>query len=290
MARTGLRMMPTFPSSPLRFRTAGFPQYGSKAGISDGAFPEAPDQRVSWFASALRVARGQKDAHGQCRGLRLGTPPPFERLTSLCPRGPRSGPGCSVPIHRHLSAPSAPLAGTSRLPSSAGYTRRLRCALRPRRPTSGSVLSLIVPCRHVALVCPRAVRRVLAPSCCSLRDSSSSTLSLDSTLPNPPRSVSRGLTVSGLPGSPTCYDLPTCSPSFDGSDRTFRWVDFPLSFKPPGRGPASSQADEGFYFRAFNESVALPVVGYDYGGIWAPPPAGLSPAGTSVSIAAQREG
>jgi len=31
--------MPTFPSSPLRFRTAGFPQYGSKAGLSDGAFP-----------------------------------------------------------------------------------------------------------------------------------------------------------------------------------------------------------------------------------------------------------
>ena len=28
MARTGLRMMPTFPSSPLRFRTAGFPRYG----------------------------------------------------------------------------------------------------------------------------------------------------------------------------------------------------------------------------------------------------------------------
>ena len=27
-ARTGLRMMPTFPQSPLTFRTAGFPQYG----------------------------------------------------------------------------------------------------------------------------------------------------------------------------------------------------------------------------------------------------------------------
>jgi hypothetical protein len=39
MARTGLRMMPTFPSSPLRCRTAGFPQYGSKAGLSGGAFP-----------------------------------------------------------------------------------------------------------------------------------------------------------------------------------------------------------------------------------------------------------
>ena len=39
MARTGFRMMPTFPSSPLRFRRASFPQYGSKAGLSVGAFP-----------------------------------------------------------------------------------------------------------------------------------------------------------------------------------------------------------------------------------------------------------
>ena len=31
--------MPTFPSSSRRFRTAGFPQYGFKAGMSDGAFP-----------------------------------------------------------------------------------------------------------------------------------------------------------------------------------------------------------------------------------------------------------
>ena len=38
-ARTGLRMMPTSPRSPLSFRTAGFPQYGWKDGISDGAFP-----------------------------------------------------------------------------------------------------------------------------------------------------------------------------------------------------------------------------------------------------------
>jgi hypothetical protein len=39
-ARTGLRMMPTSPRSPLSFRTAGFPQYGWKAGLSDGAFPK----------------------------------------------------------------------------------------------------------------------------------------------------------------------------------------------------------------------------------------------------------
>ena len=37
-ARTGLRMMPTFPRSPLSFRTAGFPRYGWKAGFSNGAF------------------------------------------------------------------------------------------------------------------------------------------------------------------------------------------------------------------------------------------------------------
>jgi hypothetical protein len=39
MARSGLRMMPTFPLPSLKFRTAGFPQYGFKAGVSDKAFP-----------------------------------------------------------------------------------------------------------------------------------------------------------------------------------------------------------------------------------------------------------
>jgi integrase len=38
-ARTGLRMMPTSPRSPLSFRTAGFPQYGWKAGLSGETFP-----------------------------------------------------------------------------------------------------------------------------------------------------------------------------------------------------------------------------------------------------------
>src|ERR1019366_6404378 len=38
---SGLRMMPPFPPSPLKFRTVGFPQYGFKAGISNGAFPSS---------------------------------------------------------------------------------------------------------------------------------------------------------------------------------------------------------------------------------------------------------
>ena len=39
MARSGLRMMPTFPLPSLKFRTASFPQYGFKAGVSDRACP-----------------------------------------------------------------------------------------------------------------------------------------------------------------------------------------------------------------------------------------------------------
>ncbi len=42
MARNGLRMMPTFPFSPLRFRTAGFPQYGSKASFPARRSPFTP--------------------------------------------------------------------------------------------------------------------------------------------------------------------------------------------------------------------------------------------------------
>ena len=43
-ARIGLRMMPTFPRSPLSFRKASFPQYGWKAGCPSDAFLD--DQRL----------------------------------------------------------------------------------------------------------------------------------------------------------------------------------------------------------------------------------------------------
>ena len=53
-------MMPTFPSPPLKFRTAGFPQYGFKAGLSEGAFPaRRPIVAPSCFASLLRAPRFQ---------------------------------------------------------------------------------------------------------------------------------------------------------------------------------------------------------------------------------------
>jgi uncharacterized protein YjbI with pentapeptide repeats len=44
--------MPTFPQSPLSFRTAGFPQYGWKAGFPSGAFPDR--QRLKLAPSMRR--------------------------------------------------------------------------------------------------------------------------------------------------------------------------------------------------------------------------------------------
>ena len=62
MARTGLRMMPTFPLPPLKFRTAGFPRYGFKAGLSNEAFP------VHWFAIVLRALCCHRVFPALCQG------------------------------------------------------------------------------------------------------------------------------------------------------------------------------------------------------------------------------
>ena len=90
------RMMPLFPPSSLRFRTAGFPRYGSKAGLSDGAFPALPPvkpapgntHRQLRFASILRASRGRPTVPVLSRGQLLGETPPFDRHISVYPRGP----------------------------------------------------------------------------------------------------------------------------------------------------------------------------------------------------------
>jgi len=104
MARTGLRMMPTFPSPPLKFRTAGFPQYGFKAGISDEAFPT---HRFAIVLRALCFHRGSLlcvRARRACEHLHASGLP-------LYPRGPRSSPGYSVPVHPRLCDPIRPTPG-----------------------------------------------------------------------------------------------------------------------------------------------------------------------------------
>src|SRR5262249_40449103 len=117
-ARIGLRMMPTFPRSPLSFRTASFPQYGWKAGLSDGAFPT---RRAAlawsrhalvgvWFASVLRAPRALNGGPALRRACGLDFAPPFSGFSTY-PRGPRSGSGCSVPARHHLIGPIRPTRG-----------------------------------------------------------------------------------------------------------------------------------------------------------------------------------
>src|SRR5215831_2035470 len=82
-ARTGLRMMPTFPRPSLSFRTAGFPRYGWKAGISVGTFP---------YITQLKPAPG-------IHGLTYGLHPSFVHVVaaSVIPHsvGPRA-PACTA--------------------------------------------------------------------------------------------------------------------------------------------------------------------------------------------------
>ena len=154
MARTELRMMPTFPSSPLKFRTAGFPQYGFKAGVSAGAFPAAaltvsrpPGLHPAFVPTASSVSFFLRSVLEHA--VRSSTA--MQATAPLYPRGPRSGPGSAVPVHQHLFGPIRPLAGTARFRCLAAYTPCLRCALPPRRPATGSLLSLLTLSQHVVL-------------------------------------------------------------------------------------------------------------------------------------------
>ena len=124
----GLRMMPTFPLPSLEFRTAGFPQYGFKAGWSDKAFP-CDATLASSSLPASFVFPATLVGSPFCAGGRGA----LEHLRSsgFC----RSTPGALAPVRVILSrsinaysAPSAPLAGTSPFHRSATYRGYLRCA------------------------------------------------------------------------------------------------------------------------------------------------------------------
>jgi hypothetical protein len=172
MARTGLRMMPTFPSSPLRFRTVGFPQYGSKANISSG--PSRTSVGLSLFpayASARAVCATLRNGPSREK-IRLsvqidtGFPLPLcKRHSPLYPRGPwlRDELCCLSPSSL-TTAPCVSPSGTSRFHGSSAYTQRLRCAGTPRRPAGPSLLLLpCFPCMPSTLL-----RRSEVPSRCYL--------------------------------------------------------------------------------------------------------------------------
>ena len=166
MARTGLRMMPTFPSPSLKFRTAGFPQYGFKASLSGHACPAditvkpapgMPAPSTSLPQPFARFRYGRTTWHCVQINPHLHVPL-CERLLPLYPRGPwlRAEFCCLGPSSR-TTTPSAGLVGTLRFRGPAAYTQRLRCAGAPRRPARPSLLSLS-RCPYVPSTLRRWVR------------------------------------------------------------------------------------------------------------------------------------
>src|SRR5260370_40255903 len=82
----------------------------------------------------------------------------------LRPRGPRSGPGYSVPIHQRLSAPSDPLAGTSRFRVCATIRDAFAVRVRLGDPRVVPSFHCTVPSWHAALYVPGKLRIVFLQS------------------------------------------------------------------------------------------------------------------------------
>ena len=119
----------------------------------------------------------------------------------LHPRGPRSGPGYAVPVRHHLIGLIRPTRRHIAISPYTAYTPCLRCAGAPRRPASGSGLSLAILSWHAALNDPGELGHHHGPGL-RCRHGLRRDLS-GSALPLVPQSVSRGARISGLPGSLT---------------------------------------------------------------------------------------
>ena len=146
--------MPTFPSPPLKFRMAGFPQYGFKASLSDPACPArrevkpAPGipSRTARFAMILRAPPGDMirstpvaSPEGQSEGI----------VTTGCaadPRGPWLRPELCCLRSSSLLRPHPPV---SQAPHDFTVLRLIRAAfaVRERRGDPRDLPDF--PCRPV---------------------------------------------------------------------------------------------------------------------------------------------
>src|SRR3954466_13179611 len=139
-------------------------------------------------------------------------------------------------------APSAPLAGTSRLHRRAAYTRCLRCAGAPRRPASGSGLS-----RPFRPDMPSSLTPGSSDiACVQCRDADAAFAEIRAARhsQNSRNPFHAGLVFRGFTGSRLLRPVRLLAP-LDGSDRV-------------------SPATGGFYIQASDGLVTLPVAGYDY--------------------------
>jgi len=153
--------------------------------------------------------------------------------------------------------------GTSHFHRMAAYTRCLRCAGAPRRPASGSGLSLSILSWHTVLSDPgefdhRQFQRSDVDA--AFAESRPARHSQDSRNPFRAGDDFRGFLV-----------------------RTSATV---CQFARPLHGSDRLPSQRGFYIQASSGLVALPAAGYNYNSDWTPLLAGLSPARMAASLAA----
>jgi hypothetical protein len=219
MALSGLRMMLTFPSSPLRFRTAGFPRYGSQAGLSAGACPGGAERSAprhglhpAFASSAMRIALAR--SRGATLLMRRRRASGFSAL----PQGPSRRAGLCGPAPSSLRRPHPPHS-----PARPNFPApQVICGAfavpthrRPRPPASGAELShsflltlpsSSVPAESVDCIHPGFVDRM------RLRPPLSAGLG---TLNVPPAIRFMWSPIAGLPGSLSRYGRVSCWPRAD---------------------------------------------------------------------------
>jgi hypothetical protein len=254
VARTGLRMMPTSPRSPLSFRTAGFPQYGWKVCMSDGTFlctrrlsslPASANLVSSLSPSFVSIDRPRNPGtvsgnEGHTDTAKSGGGQPAPQGSSL-----RFGLFCPNPSSLNRSHPShsqarSDFAATRLIPNAFAVRERLGD---PR----------VVPNFRLLLYTNMSLS--MTPEIQWLHTSSSFTIGTSlrvdlkrSATSSLPQSASRGARISGLPDSLPLRPARLFA-SLGGSDRV-------------------TSADRDFYFQAFDELVSLPIAGYNYGSNW----------------------
>ena len=200
--------MPTLPSPSPKFRMAGFPQYGFKAGMSDRAFPfgACPSRRSVGLrpscsplaASESPYCAGGRRALEYLRG---------ERPRPLYPRGPRSSLIRPHPPHSQ-----------AHLDFTAGRLIRDAFAVRHRLGDPR-----VVPCFRCAFLLgmpssvTAGVHRLLLLSSFA-DDAGLRRESTGSALPSLPSSASDGRVNFAASPVRCCYGLSSCLPP-GGSDR-----------------------------------------------------------------------
>ena len=131
--------------------------------------------------------------------------------TAALPQGPSVRSGLCGPSPSTLTRPHPPHSRAHRDFAAQRFMRDAFAVPWPRRPASGSVLSLRVLCRHATLYRPRGVRRLHTPSSLT-GDAGLHTTLIVRHSQVPHKSASRGPVISGLPRFASCCGLSTCLP------------------------------------------------------------------------------